>query len=995
MGAFRFASRAILALSLGLSGLAAPGCTERDPGKGPPLPPGLSLVETEEVPDAVLWQADFGALTPGPATDPAGVVYTRASEATTLHPLVASPAVSGFGENTARVVRTKDGATGLLFEGAATNLHASDAPWDGATWIGSPSEGSLTTHDIDTADPAGVMSVAKHAVLAGGNGRFDSATVGYPADIAGNLVISHMWVLGSGTFQALAFDGVLEHGASRELGGAWEHVTNPFIAAGRMRTIIPAEGRDATATGGTKAGPRSYRTARHMVEVGPRASSWIGASKTRAGAESHVASIELLAPNGRLCLEMEWVALYGSGALPWSPRLFTIDADHYAEIDVDTRAIRVVVGGVSSWVTAPITWAAGDTIALRLDVGDGPTTGTIQVGRGRIAAINDGRTLPPLPTAGAIALACDGPRAQLEGVHTRWRAWKRSPRHRTREVHDTAELVAALADTGGRARILMRGGVYRITAPLALTQVNSGLALAAYPGETPILDGGEVVTGKWVGPDDKGVYSIPYAGHSRQLWVNGTRATRARSPRDPEGWYELPNGFLAPSAAEAAKVGDDGEIVGRHLWRMFRVGVAAVKGPEIEARERDWANAQSMGPYFDLDAVWWAEGKGYVGDEEGSFWHDRAAGRLYYRPRSGEDMGTAEVVAGVVERAISVSGTLELPARDITISGITVRHTTWTAPDDLGASTLQSSIMWTSGVAGDGFEKLPAAILAVGAQRLTITGCTISGIGSDAVSFEIGTQDSAVLDCSISDVAGAGVSVGDVTHFHEDPWPNDPRAVLARNVVANNLIRAVAQDYQGSDAIFAGYTSGLVVARNDIDGTPYTAVAIGWGWGYNDPPGVDGSGWPVGIGAAPTRDTPLGNNRVVRNRITSFLRALDDGGAIYALAKQQNGGRTVIAGNHIVSSPGSGVNQAGVYLDNGCAGVDVRANLFENMQDAFVRMQASVTPFAFGNTLIGNYADSGFYTGSPDNTERSNVIGALGPEVGAIKAGAGRIPGSR
>lgn len=972
---------------------ALAGCAREEPRGFERPPPGVKLGQLP--PASLAWQADFSELTPGAAADPAGVTYTRASAATTIHPLLEAPAEGGFGPDQARIVATKGGRVGLFLEGAATNLHASDAPWDGATWILAPTPGSSTTLDISEPDPTGTLVTAKHAVLPGGVSRSDGTDKVFHEDALGELVTSHMWAKGTGTFQTSAFDGILPHGAARALQGGWEHIPHTFIASALSRSITPADGRDTTEAGGTSAGPRSYRTARHMVEVGPRASSWVAPGATRAGARASIDDLATLAPDGRLRFEWTWIAPYPSSALPWSPRLFTIDAANYAEIDRDARSIRVVVGGRGAWVSAPITWGGGEIVTLRLDVGAGPTTGTVHVGEGRVAGILDGRELPPLPSAGRVDIACDGPRAELEGVHLRWRAYARSPRHGSVVVSDTASLVSALAaldPARGPTRILLRGGVYPIRSPIVLTAKHSGVAIAAYPGETPILDGGEVLAGAWKGPDAQGVYVLPLGGSTRQMWVNGARAIRARSALDPAGWAETPTGFMAPSAGEAAKVGPGGELVGRNLWRMFRVGVAGVSGAEITARSADWANAQSMGPQFDMQALWWAEGRGYVGEGEGFFWHDRDAELLFYHPRPGEEMATAEVVRGAVERVIVVSGTLDEPAQDITISGLTVRHTAWSAPDEGGATNVQSSIFWTGGAKGDSYLKPPSAITAASAVRLTITGSTVERTGGDAVSFEVGTTDSAVLDGVIRDTAAGGVSIGDVTHFEEDPWPADARAVLARDVIANNLFRDIAQDYRGSNAVFGAYTSGLVVARNDIDATPYTAIAIGWGWGYNDPPGFQGSGWPAGLLAPPVRDTPLGDNRVARNRITSFLLSLDDGGAVYMLAKQSNGGRSSVIGNYIRSRAGSGVNQAGVYLDNGCQGVDVRANVLEETQDVFARAASSTSlPNATGSSVIGNYTDAGAYSGPPGNTIAGNLIGPLGGVAAAIRAAAGRL----
>lgn len=966
---------------------------------------GLVSVTSASATEVVLWDAAFEDLTPGPTTDPASVPYTRASAATSIHPLIASMSASGFTSDKARIVTTTGGDVGLFLEGAATNGHASDSPWDAATWTGNPLAGSSTTQDAVTLDPANVAGCALHAVLANGYGRHDSATNFYAASAIGTLITAHHFVKGApgATYASNAYDGAAGHGVTATLTGGWDHEAQTYTTAGRVRSVVVADGRD-TATvssthlgGGAPAGARNYRSARHMIETGPRASSWISAASTRAGARCRLADLTTVVQGGRLCLEMTWVAPYAADALPWSARIWTIDANNYAEIDVTSRCLRVIVGGVAYWVSAPITWSRGDVIVLRLDAGNGPTTGSIKVGAGRVCAINDGRTLASLPASGTIDIACNGTANQLEGVHTRWRALGSSPSYSTLVVSSAAELVEALAGAGARSRILLREGTYRLASSLAITAANNGLAIAPYPGEAATIDGGEVITGTWSAADGSGVRSIAFSGHSMQAWVGGVACERARSGFDPAGWTWGGDGTVtAPSSAEAAKVGTDGYVVARRLWRTFKMRVVSRLGAVLTLHAGDYDDANTLDPMFSPNAVWYAEGAGYVGDAEGFFWHSQATDTLYVKPRAGQDLDADEVIAGNIERILDVSGTLDAPVQDVTISGITLAHTAWTEPDDYGASSLQASIM----VRADrptGYRKMPGGALgAEAAHRLVLSGCTITGIGSCAVSLEYGSQDCAVLDCSISDIAGGGIEVGDVVNFdalgNYDAHPTDARAVLARNVIANNMIRTIGVLYPSSHAIWGAYVSALTIARNDIDDTPYTPIGIGWGWGSEDPPGIGASGWPLGITPLPVTATPLGLNRVLANRITKFMRRLDDGGGVYFIAKNSNGGRTVVADNFIQdsTSPG-GPNGSQIYIDQGGKGIDVRHNVFDLVQSNWAKYQGTVTPFVVDCTAIGNYADAGNYTGASNLPIVANTVGALGATALAIRDAAGRI----
>ncbi|UJF34297.1 DUF1565 domain-containing protein [Paenibacillus hexagrammi] len=103
--------------------------------------------------------------------------------------------------------------------------------------------------------------------------------------------------------------------------------------------------------------------------------------------------------------------------------------------------------------------------------------------------------------------------------------------------------------------IYLRGGKYEMSETWQLTEVDSGtnghnVVYQAYPGEVPILSGGRNITG-WVLYDtDRNIYKAIVGSdiETRQLYVNGKRAVRARSEGDFRIAFlmlmELPPRFL-------------------------------------------------------------------------------------------------------------------------------------------------------------------------------------------------------------------------------------------------------------------------------------------------------------------------------------------------------------------------------------------------------------------------------------------------------------------
>ena len=103
--------------------------------------------------------------------------------------------------------------------------------------------------------------------------------------------------------------------------------------------------------------------------------------------------------------------------------------------------------------------------------------------------------------------------------------------------------------TNDGVTILVRGGTYRLAEPLVFIPAHSGtsvqrpLVISAYPDERPILSGGRRITG-WTRIADKpGCWQteVPEvrAGqwYFRQLFVNGQRKTRARTPN--AGYFRI------------------------------------------------------------------------------------------------------------------------------------------------------------------------------------------------------------------------------------------------------------------------------------------------------------------------------------------------------------------------------------------------------------------------------------------------------------------------
>jgi lysophospholipase L1-like esterase len=486
----------------------------------------------------------------------------------------------------------------------------------------------------------------------------------------------------------------------------------------------------------------------------------------------------------------------------------------------------------------------------------------------------------------------------------------------------------------GDIRVVLRGGAYKLERTLVFEPEDSGTAgrrviYASSSGESAVLSGGRRISG-WQ-PDRDGRWQAPAAlDDFRQLYVNGRRATRARGNppaglvRNGDEGYRSSQGTVADWRNPS-----DIEFCYQVVWCHTRCKVQAVR------RDGSQAIISMQQPTFRLacnkegvrtDTPTYMENALELLDEPGEWYFDRAAHKVYYLPRPGEDMTKAETTAPALERLVELRGTLDRPVANLQFFGLTFADAGWLEPSRLGLADVQANfrLFERNLLKRDGgcttvhneHVKSPANVVCHAARGVRFEDCTFTRLGGAGLDLEFGTQDSAVVGCRFHDISGTAVQVGDV--LKADHHPDDRRAIVKNNLIGNNSIHDCAVEYKGGVGVFAGYTEGTIIEHNEICRLPYSGISIGWGWGEED----------VGGGAAnyhqPFRyktPTPAGNNRVTCNHIHHVMQEFQDGGGIYTLGNQPG---TVLRANDLHDNRGG---PGGIYLDEGSGFIEVTGNL--------------------------------------------------------------------
>lgn len=560
-----------------------------------------------------------------------------------------------------------------------------------------------------------------------------------------------------------------------------------------------------------------------------------------------------------------------------------------------------------------------------------------------------------------------------------------------RTLEKARDAVRAInAQMTGDIIVYLRGGTHSLTETLALTEQDSGtggyqVIYRSYPGEAPVVSGGKSIEGWEIYDVERNIYKAPAETglNTRQLYVNGKRAVRARSTEGLPDSVKVEDG-IATSMTEIAGWGNisDLELVFKQNWTNPRgtVESVSVEGgtATLRMKQPGWYYLNNKGG-TSVNVPWYYENAYELLDEEGEWYLDRAENIFFYKPRAGEDMSTANVTAPVLEQLLTLQGSeWDQPIHDLRFEGISFQYTTWLAPGTEQAHPdVQSNLLrMMDSVTGVAKEQLTAAAIDISMGRwISFERCDFSRLGSAAINITKGSQDNLIRGNTFLDLSGSGVQVGEVKGSDPDYYnPIDPRKVLRNNDVVNNFFYGVGVEYRSAVAVFAAYPVDMDISHNEIANTPYSGITVGWGWG--------------------TSDTSNRGTRIQNNYIHHVMQELVDGGGIYTLGSSWD---MIISGNYIREQKH---NFGSIYLDEGSSNIAVRDNVMENVQiPIFVNTEAR--DITVQRTYADNFKkvnagkstvviDDILYT--PDGTDWPNEAAAIMSNAGIEEAYRDIIP---
>lgn len=471
--------------------------------------------------------------------------------------------------------------------------------------------------------------------------------------------------------------------------------------------------------------------------------------------------------------------------------------------------------------------------------------------------------------------------------------------------------------------VYIRGGLYNITETIEFLPQDSGfnghkIIYRAFNDETPIFSGGIELTNWTLYDKDKNIYQskVP-EGIYRQLYIDGKRAVRARTPNrmseitfgpyfrlNATGKREL---LVAEdywlSVAELKNLNQVELVIGSHWYHQrIQIGNFRMTKDGIVVTPLNPKGKITKPIEFYNNSTFYFENDISFLDSDKEWYHNTKEQRIYLVVDPSTDLNRVKIMIPLTDTLLSVYGTPERKIENLEFQGVVFEYTSWNAPSKEGLNIDQ----FAQPIEGKLRGVLPAAIRVRHTKNFAVRDNVFRNMGANAI-YMHNADHADVEGNKFYEIAANGIVID---NEKRNPDPDEQSQGVA---IWNNYIKKVGQDYTNGGGVLANNVSGLIVEHNLLYDMPYSAIQV-----CNQPGGLHSIGCKA--------------NRICYNHIHHVVQLHDDGGGIYTLGGVQKG--TVIAENflHDISSGewAGSYPVSMIYLDNQTSQIMVRDNVIRS-----------------------------------------------------------------
>lgn len=541
--------------------------------------------------------------------------------------------------------------------------------------------------------------------------------------------------------------------------------------------------------------------------------------------------------------------------------------------------------------------------------------------------------------------------------------------------------------------VYLHGGTYNLKTPIVFKEKDSGtkghtVTYKAYKKEVPLISGGVEVSG-WEQVSGN-IYKAKLNRDRklRTLFVNGKRMRMAGTEEPinglgPWGNYEIKGteswAFDAGSSIDGIKFrieavtsfrnAEDVELIQCNVWTekiyCIREAEQIADTTILKLQQPYGAIATTMGWHAKIrhDKKFVVRNAYELLDNPGEFYFNRHTQTLYYYS-NGEDMAQAEVIAPVSDGLIRIEGTsTRSRVKNIHFEGIRFSYDHWNLmeiEDSHAFAGIQSAGMAIKFTAEGNCHptkynsmNVPRGTVQIqNAGNIVFENNHFEGLGS-AIAINIVND---VKNCEVNgnyfhDLLGNSINVGHPQHYEigdGDLFAPEVEGLCENISITNNYVRNACLDFRQLEGITAFFVANVKIDHNDIAGTPYGAITMGWWWGNS--------------GIPPSKVAK--NNSMSFNKAGDTHHVLKDGGILYALGEQPG---SVIDGNYLYNGPRC------IYPDDGSAYWTIKRNVILNNHSKYNIWLHIWRDHCHDNLIQDNYVKSNLVLDNGKNTTIENT----------------------